>query len=214
MRALIFDLDGTLVDSRADIVASILAALAATDDPCVLSPERLGALVGRPLTEMLATASPGLSPEAVEAAADRYRAHFARHCQDRSRLFPGIRALFSALPGDLLVGVATTKRPEPTQLVLKAFGLLPLLHGWRGTSSDMAFKPAPDVLLAIAEDLDVSPEEMWYVGDTASDLVAARAAGAAGLWATWGYGVPAACRAAEPLHVLGSPADLLRLVSP
>lgn len=214
MRALVFDLDGTLVDSREDIVAAIHAALAEVDAPCLLSSDEVGTLVGRPLTEMISQAAPSLDAGGVEAAAACYRAYFAQHCRDRTRLFPGIRALLDALPPDLHLGCATTKRPEPTRIVLEAFGLLERLHGWRGTSPDMAFKPAPDVLLAIAEDLGVPIERMWYVGDTASDLLAARAAGATGVWATWGYGDPAACLAAQPRHVLAAPADLLPLLSP
>lgn len=212
--ALVFDLDGTLVDSRDDIVASLQAALSLLSTPSVLDREALGALVGRPLTEMFSLAAPSLDAQGVEAAAAAYRAHYADHCRDRSRLYPGVRALFEALPEGLLLGCATTKRPEPTRLVLEAFGLRDRLDAFRGTSPDMAFKPAPDVILAIAGDLGVPPADLWYVGDTPGDLLAARAAGATGIWATWGYGDPTACRAARPKHELRAPADLLPLLSP
>lgn len=214
MRALVFDLDGTLVDSREDIVACLLGALSDLGLRSALEPAEVGALVGRPLTEMLAAAAPSLDAAGLEAAAGRYRARFVTHGQDHSRLYPGVRELFAALPARLLLGCATTKRPEPTLQVLEAFGIKGRLHAWRGTSEEMAYKPAPDVLHAIAADLGVPPAEMWYVGDTAADLLAARAAGAAGLWASWGYGAPDACREAAPLHTLGAPGELLGLIEP
>ncbi|MDY0002749.1 MAG: HAD family hydrolase [Polyangia bacterium] len=214
MRALVFDLDGTLVDSRADIVSSLEAALERLSAPSVLGPEALGALVGRPLGEMISAAAPSIDADGIEAAAAAYRDHYALHCRDQSRLYPGVDELLRSLPEGILLGCATTKRPEQTRIVLEAFGLLDLFHAWRGTAPDMPYKPAPDLLHAIARDLAVPPDEMWYVGDTPGDLLAARAAGAVGIWASWGYGAPEACLAAEPAHALGSPADLLQMLQP
>ena len=74
-------------------------------------------------------------------------------------------------------------------------------------------KPAPDVIFAIAADLDLQPAAITYVGDTASDLIAAHAAGAQAAWARWGYGVVSACLAAEPEHVLDTPEHIPRLLN-
>jgi len=63
----------------------------------------------------------------------------------------------------------------------------------------------------IATDLDLQPADLTYVGDTASDLIAAHAAGAQAAWARWGYGAPSACLAAEPEHVLDTPDHIPRL---
>lgn len=214
MQAIVFDFDGTLVDSRTDITVSIRAALQGVGIPCVLSDEAIGAMVGCPLTEMLISAGPTLDTEGLLRATAAYRAHFTLHCQDHSRLYDGVVSVIRSLRGRVLLGCATTKRPEPAGRMLEAFGLQPLLDAWRGTAKGMRFKPAPDVLLAIAADLDVEPAQMAYVGDTASDLLAARAAGALPVWARWGYGEPAACAAAEPALVLEQPRDLLAKLAP
>ncbi len=209
MQAIVFDFDGTLVDSRQDITCSIRAALERLEIPCVLSDEAIGAMVGRPLTEMLLCAGPTLDGARLELATAEYRVHFAVHCQDHSRLYDGVASLMQSLRGRVRLGCATTKRPEPAGRVLASFGLQPLLDAWRGTDESMRFKPAPDVLLAIAADLGVPPSQMAYVGDTAADLIAAREAGAVPIWARWGYGEPAACEAAAPALVLEHPLDLL-----
>ncbi|MFH2005131.1 MAG: HAD family hydrolase [bacterium] len=212
VRAIVFDLDGTLVDSRRDITAGILAGLAGVQRRPELSDASIGALVGQPLAEMFRAAAPGLTDADVERAQAVYRTHYARHCAVHSTLYPGVKELIPWLRERVRLGCATTKRPDNARDVLQAFGLLTELHAWRGTSADMRYKPAPDLLLAIAEDLDVEPGEMVYVGDTATDLRAAHAAGCQAAWARWGYGAPAHCRAEEPEHVLDAPAQLRGLL--
>jgi phosphoglycolate phosphatase len=211
MPALIFDLDGTLVDSRADITASVLHALASRGRTSGLSPAAVGALVGQPLQAMFALADPTVDAAELGALAAAYREHYSANCAVASRLYPGVRDALVALRDRGPIACATTKRPDQTRCVLAAFDLLLLLHAWRGTSPDQRYKPAPDVILAAAADLGVAPADVIYVGDTVTDLQAARAAGARSAWVTWGYGDEAACRAEQPDHVLRSAADLLRL---
>jgi len=211
MTALIFDLDGTLVDSRADITASVLQALQSRGRASVLLPAAVGALVGQPLQAMLALADPNADPAEISALAAAYREHYTANCAVASRLYPGIREALAALRGRVPLACATTKRPAQARCVLAAFDLLPFFQVWRGTSPDQRYKPAPDVILAAAADLGVPPGDVIYVGDTATDLQAARAAGARSAWVTWGYGDEAACRAEQPDLVLRDAADLSRL---
>ncbi len=209
MDAIVFDLDGTLVDSREDIASTVMFALSHIGATPRLERAAIGALVGRPLTEMFQRAVPDLSEADVSQASAAYRARFATHCREQSRLYDGIDEVLTRLQGRVPLGCATTKRPDSAQDVLDAFALRPRLQAWRGTDETMAFKPAPDVLLAIARDLGIAPQNMWYVGDTATDLVAAQRAGAHAVWVRWGYGVPEDCLAAGPDRVLHTPQDLL-----
>jgi phosphoglycolate phosphatase len=211
MTALIFDLDGTLVDSRADITASVLHALTSRGRASVLPAAAVGALVGQPLHAMLALADPTADPAEIRALGAAYREHYSANCAVSSRLYPGVREALAALQGRVPLACATTKRPEQARCVLAAFELLPFFQAWRGTSPDQRYKFAPDVILAAAADLGVAPAETVYVGDTATDLQAARAAGARSAWVTWGYGDEAACRAEQPDLVIREALDLAHL---
>jgi HAD superfamily hydrolase (TIGR01509 family) len=200
------------VDSRQDITAGILAGLVGIQRRPELSNASIGALVGQPLAEMFRAAAPGLTDAEVERASALYRTHYAEHCAVHSSIYPGVTDVLPWLRERALLGCATTKRPDSAEAVLRAFGLLTELHAWRGTSVNMRYKPAPDLLVAIAQDLDVAPRELIYVGDTATDLRAAHAAGCRGAWVRWGYGAEADCRAENPEHVLDAPAQLRRLL--
>ena len=208
MQAIIFDLDGTLIDSRTDIVTSIQVALARLGVDDTLGPEAIGALVGRPLREMIQTTASTLDKAELERAVTLYRDHFSRHFQDKSQVFPGVSRGLALLSREFPLGCATTKPPASTEQVLTAFGLRAVFTAVRGTEGNMAYKPAPDVLLAIAQDLEIDPASLLYVGDTVADIQAAHAAGAKAAWAKWGYGKNDACLSAQPEFVLEDPLDL------
>jgi phosphoglycolate phosphatase len=211
MRAIVFDLDGTLVDSRQDIAVSLLAAVAGLGHQSRLDAAGLGAMVGRPLADMLRAAVPELDEEGVQRGADLYRVHYLEHCLDRTTLFRGVASAVNALVGRVRLGCATTKRTDQAERILAGLDLLDPMDLCLGTSPGMRYKPAPDLLLAASEALALEPGELVYVGDTELDLRAAHAAGSQAVWARWGYGHEAPCLAAEPHHILDTPEALLAL---
>ncbi|HRP46940.1 MAG TPA: HAD-IA family hydrolase [Trueperaceae bacterium] len=179
-RAVVFDLDGTLVDSLDDILDSFLAAFASVD---LQPPDRAAArsLVGRPLEDMYEPFAPAALVPDLAAA---YRVHYPLHFVDRTRPYPGVVEVLTAL-GDrgYLRVVATTKRSIMAKELVEAVGLGPLLDHVQGTDG-FPHKPEPDVILrGLAA---VNARGTWMVGDTASDLVAGRAAGLKTYGVTWG----------------------------
>lgn len=188
--AIVFDLDGTLVDSQRDIVDSFLHAFDAVGLP---RPPRADvvALIGRPLEEMYAAFAPG---QHVDRLASAYRAHYPLHFTDHTAPFPGVVELLGALAlRSYARVVATTKRGAMADALVDAVGLRPHLEHVQGTDGIPA-KPAPDVIeRALAA---VGGAGVVMVGDTVADVRAGRAAGLATYAVTWGSGSAEALAAA------------------
>lgn len=177
---IVFDLDGTLVDSLADIIASFRHAFGelGIDTP---DEEAVRLLIGRPLDEMYGQF---VEPRRIAALSAAYRRHYPRNFTRNSRIFPGVREVLGELrERGYHLAVATTKRTQMALALVEAVGLAPHLDHVQGTD-DFPHKPAPDVVLRAAAALGGRAE--WMVGDTIGDIEAGRAAGAATYGVTWG----------------------------
>lgn len=201
----VFDLDGTLVDSLPDIVASFLHAFSAAG----LAAPTAAAVretIGEPLDAMYARFAP---EEHVDALSALYRAHYAEHLADASRPFPGVRELLTELGcRGYRRAVASTKRTETARRLVERTGLEPFLDHVEGTDG-APYKPAPDVVLrAVAA---VGGRGAWMVGDTTGDVEAGRAAGLATYAVTWGTHDAARLRRARPSELRADLRHLLEL---
>ncbi len=191
----VFDLDGTLVDSLADITASFRHVLRAFGLP---EPDdrAMAGLIGRPLVEMFRRAAPGADAEAL---AEAYRAHYREHMADRSRPYPGVPELLARLRGEgYALVVATTKRTATARKLAEAVGILHLLDHVQGTDG-LPAKPAPDVVEAAVQ--AVSGQGVCMVGDTVHDVLAGKAAGLCTFAVTWGNHDAATLAAVAPDHL-------------
>lgn len=214
VRLVVFDCDGTLVDSQHAIVAAMRIAFEemGLDEP---DPSSVRHVVGLTLEDAIARLLPRALPELHRQTAAAYRRAFQtlRTRPDHHEpLFDGIRAVIDTLAGDgMLLGVATGKSRR---------GLIATLdrHGLGGrfitlqTVDDNPGKPAPDMLLRAMSDAGVQPGETVMVGDTIYDLEMARNAGTAAIGVAWGY------HAAEELEpyadaVAASPSALLSIIA-
>lgn len=206
-RAVVFDLDGTLIDSLPDIVWSFRAAFEAEALP---APDEAAvrARIGAPLEEMVAAfvADAGR----VGPVCDAYRRIYPRHFTERTRPFPGVREVLGELRRrGWALAVATTKRGEMARRLVEALGLDAHLDHVQGTD-DMPHKPAPDVVLRALAALDA--EGAWMVGDTVSDLQAGRAAGLRTYGVSWGTHDAERLRTARPDALHGDLWPLLTLL--
>jgi len=206
-RAVVFDLDGTLIDSLPDIVWSFRAAFDAEGLPAPDEAD-VRARVGPPLEEMAAAFVSDAAK--VAAVCDAYRSIYPRHFTERTRPFPGVvEVLVELRRRDWLLAVATTKRTAMARELVEALGLDAFLDHVQG-SDDLPHKPAPDVVLAALAAL--SADGAWMVGDTVTDLQAGRAAGLRTYGVSWGTHDAARLAEAEPDALEADLARLLELV--
>ena len=182
----IFDLDGTLVDSRHDIAAALNVSLEGIG--CVRRPEaELFCQIGRPLLDIyLEIGVPG-DRDAAERAMTLYRDYFHEHCADRSRLYPGVVETLRDLRRDFRLAVATTKQGRMAERVVERLGLRPFFDRVQGTDG-FAAKPHPAIILLLLERFGLPATRAVMVGDTAADVLAGRRAGVFSVGVTYGIG--------------------------
>jgi phosphoglycolate phosphatase len=205
LKLLIFDCDGTLVDSQHKICAAMHEAYSAHGLP-VPARERLLSIVGLSLTEAFTALGEGAEGFPVQGLVERYKAASSAMRASQSEwepLFPGARDAIDALAAraDLVLGIATGKSRRGVEAVLGAHGLRERFATIQ-TADRAPSKPHPGMVQQAMAEVGADPEDTALVGDSVYDMAMARAAGATALGVAWGYHRPQALREAGATIVL------------
>jgi phosphoglycolate phosphatase len=180
----LFDVDGTLMDSAADICGAIQAVLKTTPRNDV--PDSfLKRYIGYHLIDMFGDLLPEMSNDEVEKLICEYRAIYPARGHNLTKPYPFVKETLAALTGRK--STATTKGTPTTRVILEKFELLPFFDHVQGTDG-FPSKPAPDVIYASLQALQVSPADCLLVGDSAPDMEAGRRAGVKICGVRYGYG--------------------------
>ncbi len=207
--AVLFDLDGTLLDTIADLAAAVNHIL--QKNSCPTHPvSAVSRFVGDGIAKLVERAAPAdTPPEVLTRWTAEFASYYQEHMTDASAPYAGVLAMLDALAAaDIRLGVVSNKIDSAAAALCRHYfgNRLDVAVGER---PNVRRKPAPDTLLAALQTLGVPPEAAVYVGDAETDIAAARAAGIPCISVTWGNRDRAFLAACGGTQFADTPAELL-----
>jgi len=213
-KGIIFDLDGTLADTLADIANSMNRVLQQRGYP-VHAMEDYKYLIGRGLENLVTSSLPKESrlPSIITACLASLIEDYRDNCLVHTHLYPGIESLLFRLQEmDLKLAVFSNKADDLTQIIVQS--LIPGIRFVKivGARSDYPKKPDPSGAWLISDFLEIRPEQMIYLGDSDVDMLTARGAGMLAVGVLWGFRTKEELLLNGADHLLSDPFELMALL--
>jgi phosphoglycolate phosphatase len=210
---IVFDLDGTLVDSRLDLANSV-NEMVASRGAAPLSIDAITGMIGegaRLLVERALAAT--RLEQAVEPALRQFLDIYERRMLECTRCYDGIEAMLEALDSIAPLAVLTNKPLGPTEQILRGLGLRPRFREVHGGDGPLPRKPEPDGLLFLSRQFGATPSRTLMVGDSLVDARTAQSAGTRCCLVGYGFGFPGqhALGAHPRCLVAETPADIVSM---
>ena len=209
-KTLVFDLDGTLLDTIDDLKNSVNHALRSAGLP-ERSRDEVLLFVGNGIKNLIHRAVPEGTDEALEAKVfSLFKEHYLVHCEDMTAPYPGIMELLGKLKDSgAKCAIVSNKNDVPVKkLSEKYFGDLIDIAIGENEAAGIAKKPAPDTVYEALKQLEAKPEEAVYIGDSEVDYATAKNAGLPVILVGWGFRKKEALLAMEPDYFAEDPASL------
>ena len=209
IRAVIWDLDGTLLDTLDDLTASVNEALSQNDLPR-RTREEVRAFVGNGVRMLVARCLPrGEQDARFDAVHDAFVRHYGAHSRDRTRPYDGVLPVLDALARQGVMHALVSNKIDFAVRELSRAYFGERMRVAVGDDPSRRRKPAPDSVLEAMRRMGVAPEETAYVGDSDVDVLTAKNAGVTGVAVSWGFRDEACLRAAGAQHICATPQELL-----
>lgn len=209
-QTLIFDLDGTLIDSASDVVDSVHFALREMGAPLVRY-EEIKKAIGPGRDTFFKTIFPDGGKKASNRFITIFRDYYWEHCLDQTVLYPGIAQVLSSIKNQKLA-VASNKPRMFIEKILVGLGIWDRFHYVVGPEDVKAAKPDPEMIEKILKLCDGLPEETLLIGDTDKDMMAGQAAGVRVCGVRYGYGDPDDLESQQPDIMVDRPEELLSVI--
>lgn len=212
-RGVIFDLDGTLIDTLDDIASSVNELL--QSEGLAQQPrDAIRGMIGDGLHLLLQRASCIEDAQRVSDLADRFRPLYGARMLETSRLYEGVATMLDRVAQAAIpMSVLSNKPHDFTAPICAA-----LLSRWRlvavqGANDGLPKKPDPTGALRLCDEMQLAPDDVIFVGDSAVDVETARNAGMTSVAVTWGFCERGALERAAPSHVVSHPLELVRILT-
>ena len=186
-QAVVFDLDGTLLDTIEDLMNSVNYALTFMNMP-VRTLEEIRHFVGNGVQRLIELSVPkGTEQEIISRTFSVFKEHYKEHCNDKTGLYPGIDELLQALKErDFLMAIVSNKLQEGVDSLSKQY-FETYTTVTIGARDGILKKPAPDTVYEALRRLDVLTEDAVYIGDSEVDIATAGNAGMDCIMVSWGF---------------------------
>ncbi len=185
MKAVLFDLDGTLLDTLEDLTVAVNFALTKMGFPN-RKPEEIRRFLGNGAANLVWSSLPEENKDALPETLPIFRAYYEKHNREKTRPYPGILPLLERLKGEGFCLAMISNKPDYAvqSLAEEHFSILDYAVGER---EGVARKPAPDSIFQALTVLGVEKQSSLYVGDSEVDVQTAKAAGIPCIAVTWGF---------------------------
>lgn len=208
IRFILFDLDGTLVDSSRDLTEAVNTGLASFGGR-VFTPEEIKRLVGEGVTRLVEKVFPEGDNAGREIVKERMLEHYGAHATRYSRPYKGIDELLQELcKRKLPLAVVSNKNEKLSRQVLDELNMGPYFQAVFGSDSAPERKPSPVPLIAAAARLGMAPGGGLMVGDSDFDILAGRGAGMKTCGVTWGFRSREKLKSVGADYLIDRPRDL------
>ena len=211
-RTILFDLDGTLLDTLADLEVSVNYMLKEMGFP-LRKKEEVRSFLGNGVRHLVASALPkDVGEDTVEKGLSLFKSHYAAHSMEKTAPYPGICDVLSELRcRGIRMGVVTNKVDAAAQPMIDRYfpGIFDVVLGQR---DEIPRKPAPDMIFAALKESGIAAEHCLYVGDSEVDHATADHAGVDCALVTWGYRDKEDLAPLAPAALIENAEDLLNIV--
>lgn len=211
IKAILFDLDGTLLNTLEDLTDSVNHILNTHGMP-ERTIDEIRSFIGNGVPTLIARSVPyDTDPEMIKICVDGMMEYYKDHADIKTRPYDGIPELLDNLKKkNIRIAVVTNKAEEAAKILCKAkFGDVPdLVIGDNGKDK---LKPAPDNVFRALNELNLKKEDVLYVGDSDVDMITAKNAGLRSVGVTWGFRDENVLRKNGADHIISTPLELLNL---
>lgn len=210
-KLVIFDLDGTLLNTISDLGTACnyaLRTLGYTEHPL----PAYNYMVGNGVRMLMQRAAPDASPGVIDSLLHLFRTYYDEHCTEKTEPYPGIPELLGSLQyHDIAIAVASNKYQAAVEKVIAHYFPDIKFVAVCGETPDRVKKPDPSIVFSILGEHPTPKRDVLYVGDSAVDMETARRACVESAGVTWGFRPVSELREAYADHIVSDPADILRL---
>jgi len=208
-KLILYDLDGTLVDTRRDIINGVRYALETLKGPD-LTDDEIKDCVGTGLHALIKQVFRTEDEKLADRGAKLYREHYKKHMLDHTRLYPDVREFLEYFK-DRKQAVITNKPNPFSSQILEALGVASYFIAILAGDNGLPFKPDPAAVHHLIEKTGTVEEEVLFVGDSPVDIQAARNAGVEIVTLSHGFASEVVLHKAKPDHIVRNFEELLKL---